>query len=326
MFGRASNGASMEYWMITGILIIDEISMISPTLFNNLSILASRIRNNDSPFGAIRLLIFGDFLHLPPINSHGDSSMRVFHTDAWKGLSPKVIQLREVVRQSSPDFVNILSQIRYGVCTQSTINYLGCLKYEPEYEDGIDPVRLYAKRKDAEMYNISMLNTLETETIIFNSYDRGTVSLLKQCPAVESISLKIGCQVILIRNLSDMAVNGSVAIVSGFEETKLYPFKRPIVTFADRDDKPFDMSLPSSLWEVVEPNGHVSASRVQVPLLLAWAITIHRSQGQTINRLCVDMSGIFELGQPYVALSRWADPSNLTVLNFNERHVMAAES
>lgn len=326
MIARASRGVSSLYWKNTDILIIDEISMISATFFENLSLLAKNIRTDNRPFGGMRLLMFGDFLQLPPVSKIDHPTTRVFHTDAWADLDPTIIEMRHIVRQTDPNFKRVLSELRQGICSQYSEDYLKGLEREVEYDDGIGPVRLFAKRNTTDAYNQTMLATLDTPTVRYVSIDSGDKNSLKQCPAQEVLELKEGCQVILIRNIASGAVNGSVGTVTGFERQGGSPLRRPIVKLTMPDGSTSTMSIGRASWETVAPNGNILASRTQFPLLLAWAITIHKSQGQTIPRLCVDMTGIFETSQAYVGIARCPDPNSLQIMNFNKNVVMASQS
>jgi ATP-dependent DNA helicase PIF1 len=326
MIQRASRGASKTYWTTTSILIIDEISMISATFFENLSLVAQNLRSSNEAFGGIRLIMFGDFLQLPPISKIDHSSTRVFHTDAWHELDPKVMELRQMVRQSDPEFIRILSEIRYGVCSDEAEHYIQQLDREVSYSDGIEAVKLFAKKNTTEAYNESMLQILDTEIVNYRSVDTGDASSLRQCPAPQILKLKKGSQVMVIRNISNNIVNGSVGTVTGFEMHPSSFIKKPKVMLVMPDGTSSTIIIGRVTWETIAPNGRVIASRVQFPLILAWAVTIHKSQGQTMPRVTVDMSGVFETGQAYVAMSRCTSPTNLRVLNFNKHLVMAAPS
>jgi len=325
MLKNAVKGMSLVYWKETDILIIDEISMISPVYFENISRVGSHIRNDPRPFGGIRVMMFGDFLQLPPVSRNNNTDTRVFHTQAWKNLHLKVVQLTTIVRQTNSEFMDVLAGLRYGICTELAEEFIASLNREVKYDDGIEPVTLYAKRQTTDSFNEARLMQLPGNAATFTSTDSGNMSLFKQCPSPGVLNLKRGAQVILTRNMSDLAVNGSIGTVIGFET--FGPMNlRPIVQFVLPDGSKFSMGVNRVKWEIVAPDSKILACRTQLPLLLAWALTIHRSQGQTIPRLRVDMEGIFEVGQTYVALSRCPNPENLQVANFDRRHVKASLS
>lgn len=326
MHSRACEGMSKRYWTDTHVLIVDEVSMISAKFFENASCVGSMIRENTNPFGGIRVLMFGDFLQLPPVSRGCDPERRVFHTDVWSCMDPKIMQLTSVVRQSNDMFKDVLSGVRYGICTELAQEFILSLDRHVKYEDDIEPVRLFARRDMTDTFNETKLATLPGDEHVFHSIDKGNTTLLKQCPAPKSLSLKVGCQVIVIRNIDSTLVNGSVGTVIGFTKEEDDALVKPVVKFTDFKDGYFERTIGRVPWESVAPNGTVLASRKQYPLILSWAITIHRSQGATIPRLCIDMSGIFEVGQAYVALSRCPNPRNLQVVNFNPRYVVASRA
>jgi hypothetical protein len=126
----------------------------------------------------------------------------------------------------------------------------------------------------------------------------------------------------LIRNLTNELVNGSVGIIEKFEKDPKSEVEYPIISVLSRNKTMRQIKIDPVEWETRTPEGTLIASRKQLPLILAWSITIHKSQGKSISRLFVDMDGVFEKGQAYVALSRCTDPSGLQVSNFNRNYVM----
>jgi ATP-dependent DNA helicase PIF1 len=318
MYRKATRGKSAQYWRKTDILIIDEISMISAQFFDNLSYVGQRMRNSDKPFGGMRLLMFGDFLQLPPVAKHDIRVSRVFEGNTWKEMSPKVFTLNKIMRQQNQIFTEMVSNVRLGKCTSDVCEYFQSLSRDVEYYDGIEPVRLYSLRKTTDEHNMLRLDQITAQAKTYESIDKGDKGSLKQCPAPEILKLKAGCQVMLTRNLGKSAVNGSIGTLIGFKYVSESRSSQPLVKFIGHDGQPFTMSVPRCVWETVTPNGSVMSSRNQVPLILAWAITIHKSQGQTIPRLYVDLNRVFECGQAYVALSRCIDPSSLQVIGFSK--------
>lgn len=322
MFKLASRGASAHYWRSTDILIIDEISMISGTFFNNLSYVAQKIRRSDLPFGGMRLLIFGDFLQLPPV-SRSIRTLKVFQSDAWKQLNPIVYELNLIVRQKDTLFTEMVSKIRVGECDENVAKYFGSMSRDVRYDDSVEAVRLYSLRRTTDEYNMSRLSLLTSSTKTYDSIDTGDTRILAQCPAPKNLHLKYGCQVMLIRNINSQAVNGSIGTVMGFRYASEDRSFQPLVKFVNGTDNSFTMLVQKCRWETVAPNGLIISSRTQIPLTLSWATTIHKSQGQTIPRLYVDLEGVFEYAQAYVALSRCINPSSLQIVNFSQDLVKA---
>lgn len=318
MHKKATRGKSAQYWRKTDILVIDEVSMISAQFFDNLSYVAQKMRRSDEPFGGIRLLMFGDFLQLPPVSKSEMRVPRVFEGEAWKQLSPKVFTLNRIMRQQDQLFTEMVSRVRLGECTTDVCDYFESFSRDIEYYDGIEPVRLYSLRKTTDEHNQFQLDKISAHPKTYESVDRGDERSLLQCPAPKTLKLKAGCQVMLTRNLGKSAVNGSIGTVIGFKYVADLRSSQPLVKFVGHDGQAFTMAVPKCTWETVAPTGVVMSSRVQVPLILAWAITIHKSQGQTIPRLYVDLNRVFECGQAYVALSRCTDPNCLQVVGFSK--------
>lgn len=324
MIGKAKSKINARNWRRVKILIIDEISMISSTLLDNLSLVAQRIRANNEPFGGIRLLLFRDFLQLPPISFLGFRGhiSRAFESTVWADLNMKVIDLKGHNRYGN-NFVlaDVLSRLRKGSHNVEDTNYIKNLVRTVTYEDSIEPVRLYARKDKVSRYNSYRLSQLKTECVVLESTDIGTESLLSQCPVEKNLQLKIGAQVMLVRNINNVLVNGSVGTLVEFEKGEKGNMI-PIVNIVTRNSRIIRYKADPVEWSAENALGNVAAIRNQVPLILAWAITIHKSQGRTIPRVIVDMEGVFEEGQCYVALSRCPDDSKMQVLNFKESYIM----
>jgi len=323
MIFMASRKNNKKVWQNTDILIIDEVSMLSATLFDNLSKVAQMIRKSSLPFGGIRLILFGDFLQLPPISRNRTRVKRIFESDIWEQLNPMPFELRDVIRQQNPVITTVLESIRVGMCTNSMEAYIQDLARDIEVIDSIEPVRLYALKDRVNSYNSDRLEKLDGQNEIYMSHDHGQVSTLKQCPGLEILELKIGAQVMLIRNLNRYLVNGSIGTIIRFESIKDSEAKYPVVSMLMSNGMTYKLTIGPVEWRMSMPDDTLISSRIQIPLILAWAITIHKSQGQTIPRLSIDMNGIFEKGQAYVALSRCINPDNMQVLNFKKENIMA---
>lgn len=322
MIRRASKGKSKEYWEYTDTMIIDEVSMISAQFFDNLSHIGKYIKDSNEPFGGIRILMFGDFLQLPPVSRTSSRVPRVFESDVWKELCPKTFILDTVVRQQNQVFNEMVSKVRVGECTTDVCHYFESLSRDVVYEDDIEPVRLYSLRATTDEYNESKLNLIGGQTYTYKSVDKGDTTLLSQCPVPKTLQLKVGCQVMFNRNCSKQVVNGSIGTIIGFRYSSEVKSYQPLVKLIGRDGNSFNYVTLPMTWDVVEPNGNIVSSRIQIPLILAWAVTIHKSQGQTIPRLYVDLRRVFEKGQAYVALSRCTDPSSIQVVGFRKEVVM----
>jgi ATP-dependent DNA helicase PIF1 len=308
-------------WRRLRVLIIDEISMLDGELFDKLEGLARKIRRSNQPFGGIQLVLTGDFCQLPPV---GKSPRYCFEAKSWSSCITKTINLTQVFRQKTGWFINYLQAIRFGrLSKKGWENFISLLEREPDWpSDGINPVSLFATSKEAENVNNQELDNLPGPFYVFRAKDQekepGKLKeLIRDCSAPAELKLKVGAQVMLVANyLEKRLVNGSQGVITGFEKNL------PKVKFTNGKE----LVISERTWEKIEEYDEdnrplVSASRTQIPLILSWAITIHKSQGQTIERLKVDLSKCFVSGQIYVALSRANDPNYLQVINFPYRRL-----
>eukprot|EP01132_Coremiostelium_polycephalum_P006274 gene6274-7817_t len=317
-----ANNKALTRWTTTKVLIIDEVSMISKQLFDRLEEVARGVRKNQKPFGGVQLILSGDFCQLPPVSKNKviteddeEDSIYCFRSLYWNDIINHSIQLRKVFRQKDTSFINILNQLRFGTVTDETLNILNrCKDNVLSCEDGIIPTVLYPLRRDVESENSEKLENLKGEKIIFDAIDEGTdyykSFLEKNSNAPSSLSLKIGAQVILIKNLDfeNELVNGSRGVVIGWTDNPNQDEALPIVRFSSG----LVRTIGRESWNIEEGNVK-KASRRQIPLNLAWSLSIHKGQGMTIDRLIVDLNDIFAHGQTYVALSRATSLEGLVI-------------
>jgi len=340
---RRSN-AAMKRIKDTDVLIIDECSMLSSDLLETLDIVAKTIRENDEQsFGGMQVIAFGDFFQLPPIyipdelaqsHNHMDSSFDQTHDPNWRpycfnspiwsslGLSKNIVELEEVQRQDEQEFITLLNKVRIGNIQKKDLNDLNhrCLvsPTNPLPTDGIIPTRLYVLNKDVDSENINRLADLQGDEVICRAYDvwkermpTGTPTALKKkivesltMEAPDEVRLKVGAQVMLTRNkdLNRNLVNGSRGVVERIvKNLDAQGLHTPIVRF----DNGITMKVEAVESIRYHPEGKEGCLvRMQIPLKLAWAMTIHKSQGTTLTRASLDITKSFEYGQCYVALSR----------------------
>lgn len=322
IFNRIISSSSdhvLTNWKKTQVLIIDEISMLDNETFDKLENLARDFRLNNFPFGKIQLILVGDFCQLPPVSNNAGYC---FEAQSWNKCIFQTINLTQIYRQKDDWFISYLENIRLGNLSQKRWeNLLSWKQKEPKWpQDGIKPVNLFATKKEANGINEQELTKLEGESRFFvaekQEWKKGKLEeLIKSCLAVGNLELKIGTQVMLIFNWHEMKlVNGSQGVVVGFASHGRY---WPIVKFTDGRE----LVIKKHCWEKIEgyyENGkpYIVAKYSQIPLILSWAMTIHKSQGQTIERLRVDLSKCFMSGQIYTALSRCSNPQYLQIINF----------
>lgn len=327
------NKKLLNRWKNTQVLVIDEISMLDSSFFDMLEELARSLRKNERPFGGIQLVLTGDLLQLPPVNEGPEPKKRIFQSNCWSRCIQECIVLSEVFRQSDFEFIKFLTCIRVGVVTKDMKELLSKLQQSKEYDSDSGPVNLYSTKGQTDAYNTIQLGRIDSEVYEYTSIDNhkrrpGTsgVNNLNNCPASPFLQIKKGCQVMLIKNINKDLVNGTVGIVTGFstsntsgkyKDSGIVFESLPIVKFDFADGRILTRVINREVWSIQSSAGEDIASRRQIPLILAWAVTIHKSQGQTIQRLKVDLSDIFESGQVYTALSRAVSPNTLEITGFD---------
>jgi ATP-dependent DNA helicase PIF1 len=332
-----------QIWKDTDILIVDEVSMLSLKLFNMLNEIGKAIRKNPRPFGGIQLIFSGDFYQLPPVgNKDEPDTMRFcFESDNWNSIfTPNCqIQLIKIFRQTDETYSSILNQIRVGKIKKKTNDIL--LQYVGREADEnlvVEPTKLFPTKNKVEYINNSKmcsLNSEEKEYTVKHVLDvemtaeekRIRLQYSKEDIQIEldyltgnlicdkNIKLKVGAQVMCIINIplpnDEMICNGSQGIITRFCPTT----NLPIVKY----NNGIEMTMGRHIW-ISENIPGLGVS--QVPLILAWALTIHKSQGATLDTAEIDVgSGIFECGQTYVALSRVKSLNGLYLTSFDVRRI-----
>lgn len=333
-------------WKSTDILVIDEVSMMSKKMFDIIDDISRTARGKkDIPFGGMQVILSGDFYQLPPVgdNDDPDSTAFCFESDRWKECISNILELTTIYRQRDSCYKKILNQIRIGKITKSTIEILSKRLNLPITEE-IVPTILFPTRSHAEALNNREYNKLSSsEEIVFDlrvvddsaglkdgqkttrktcsiEYIESEInSLTNSMMADKQLKLKAGARVMCIANIdqdSDLpVVNGSQGIVEGFSTIGL----SPIVRFRNGAVKQIDPHCWSS-------ENIPGVGVTQIPLIYAWAITIHKSQGVTLDAAQIDVgSRIFEYGQTYVALSRVKDIEGLYLTDFNYKHIKVSK-
>lgn len=295
------------------VLIIDEISMLSGDVLGMVDQVLREVKRSESAFGGMQVILVGDFFQLPPIGKGGREVPFAFESDAWQRLNPLTLYLDEQHRQDDPAFTGLLSRIRSGTADHEDISLI--VSRETEEDEGTsDLPRLYTHNADADRINAQKLAALPSSAACYSMDATGPDALVEAlkrgCLSPEKLELKEGAVVMCTKNNPIAGYsNGTVGTVVGFEGGTAYPMVET------RDGR--RLAIAPQEW-AIEENGKVRAKLSQVPLRLAWAITIHKSQGQSIDAALVDLSRAFEYGQGYVALSRLRSLSGLHLLGWHE--------
>jgi ATP-dependent DNA helicase PIF1 len=294
----AAHKYALERWKTVDVLIIDECSMVSDHLLFKLDIIAKVLRNSTKPFGGIQVIMTGDFYQLAPVEG-----AMCFNYPEWNNIfSNNVVVLEQVFRQKDELFLKSLAALRQGILLPEFVENV---KSTPSLRsDGILPTCIYSTNNEVDNTNLSRLKELKQPIITFPCTD----TIFKKQEFVSMIPVKvdlaIGAQVMyLVNDKANNLVNGSRGVIKDFRNGL------PVVKFMNSEDlilvtyKDFD----------IRHLGQKIGTRSIIPLKLAWAITIHKSQGQTIEFLHVDLSKVFCEGQAYVAISRATSLETLSI-------------
>lgn len=289
----------------TKVVIIDEVSMLSSNFLDMFDKLCRHMRRSECTFGGMQIIFCGDFFQLPPIiKSNSIENSFAYNSQSWKSAKPVICYLTEQHRQEDDVLTSILKQIRSGEIDDFIWNHLETSSVN-KFTDG-DHIKLYTHNVDVDAINNEAFAKLNGEEKSYQMTSKGKaklVNILKNnCLADEELKLKKGAKVICIKNdLERKYVNGSMGVVFDFDENNM-----PIIELIN--GKRIKMNADS--WKI-EEDGKVKAEIIQLPLKLAWAITIHKSQGMTLDRAEIDLSRAFVSGMGYVALSRLKSISGL---------------
>ena len=294
------------------LLIIDEVSMISPEIFSSMDLILRGFKGTDAPFGGVQVVISGDFFQLPPVSRVPKDKRFAWQSASWKALELQTCYLQEKFRQDDDKLISILDDIRSGEISATSEELLAS-RHEKELSVKT-PTKLYTHNVDVDRINLEELNKLDGEPKRFMCETKGTQKniekIFKSSLVLEELVLKKGAVVIFIKNNAEEGyVNGTTGVVQSFSPID----KMPIVITTE--GKKIKLDLED--WSLENDSGKVTATVSQVPLRLAWAITIHKSQGMTLDAAEMDLSKTFETGQGYVALSRIKNIEGLRLMGLN---------
>lgn len=334
----ATNKYKAANWKKIDVLIIDEVSMMSQKIFEILDRIGKQVRKDTRPFGGLQVIFSGDFYQLPPVddrqNDDPAASAFCFESSDWLGTFPVVVQLKKIFRQTDAVYTSILNQIRVGKLFKSALEtltpHIG--KVLPET---FVPTILLPRRRDAELINAIELDKLPSEKKVYTLTRVETIPdkaqqtskcvisaeqremehtfLMNNIMADKEIVLKKGAQVMCIANIdmesAEPIVNGSQGIIIDFVGNL------PLVQFNNGARRTVG-------WHTWNSESFPSIGVKQLPLIYAWAITIHKAQGVSLDMAQIDAgSNIFECGQTYVALSRIKSLDGLYLTDFNPQKI-----
>ncbi|CAA6805291.1 MAG: putative helicase [uncultured Sulfurovum sp.] len=294
------------------VLIIDEVSMVSPEIFSSMDKVLRAFKNNPEPFGGVQVVISGDFFQLPPVSREFKEKRFAWQSPVWKSLELKSCYLEEKFRQDDNRLIFVLDEIRSGEVSQKSQSILEQC-FHTELNSKLTATKLFTHNVDVDRINIEELNRLKGKSQTFKYTSKGTAKniekIFKTALVLEELTLKKGAMVIFIKNNPEkFYVNGTTGMVVGFENDI------PVVKTSTGQK----IRVVAEDWTLENDKGENVATVSQMPLRLAWAITIHKSQGMTLDAVQIDLSQTFEVGQGYVALSRIRNIEGLQLLGLNE--------
>lgn len=309
-------------WKKTNILIIDEISMMHPKMLDLLNYIGKRIRCNEKPMGGIQVILVGDFYQLPPIrinNKDKDSQSYCFEADSWNEIVDYSIEFKKIYRQNDTDLIDALNKIRVGNVDKDVVKYLNSFKNNPNYNHNY--THLFPTKTKVKDFNDMMLSKINETSKIFDYEVKATkpdmnpklFKFPKDCLIEEKLVLKKGSFIMVNYNIDfDRGiVNGSQGVVIDFHPQT----GNPIIELTNGTR----LNVSKNIWNF---DGF---EVIQYPLMLAWAITIHKSQACSIEKLSVDVGNhIFESGQSYVALSRCTNTKYLHISYVNPQRILVS--
>jgi len=305
----------------TDLIIIDEISMVSSNMMEMISYRLSSL-------GYLgKLLFVGDFFQLPPVqkfrqngNNLFEDKLYAFESDAWRSFAPVVIELTQMKRTSDAEFTHILHKVRVGECDNEVINYM--LKLSNNQLINKNPTFLFGRNVEVNRTNREKLNAVESdEHLLFalfeehegRIHEKRLASWKNILPVEEQLTLKVGVPILFTINKWGKYTNGERGIIKQIEDEYIIVEKEEVFVRVERHD--FDLLEMKS-----DEKGKVTSLKLatlsQFPLKLAYAVTIHKSQGMSIDNLVCNVDNIFAPSQFYVAISRAINPKNLR-LDFN---------
>lgn len=298
------------------VLVIDEISMLDGRMLDMVEAVCRTVRQVGEAFGGLQVILVGDFFQLPPIAGRGEMARFAFESNAWERAKFLTCYLTEQHRQEDDLLLGLLTSIRKNDVDEDHYTLLG-EQTSIEYE-GIEPTRLFTHNSDVDSVNLDKLRELNTPKAVYKMEAKGNkqllVALVKSCLSPEMLELRTEAMVMCTKNNFEAGfVNGTLGRVVDYDRDDGYP----IIETSDKRR----LKIPPMSWAIAE-EGKVLAEITQVPLRLAWAITVHKSQGMSLDAAEIDLRNAFTYGQGYVALSRVRTLAGMKVLGLNSQALL----
>lgn len=295
-------------------VVIDEVSMLSGAHLQAAELVARKARGNTSPWGGLRVIVVGDFAQLPPVNPFGSEKDWAFLDPVWERSEFRAAVLYETLRTADEEFIEVLNSVRIGKVTPSVTRFLS--SKTKQLSPDTEGTRLFARKDTVEKFNLGRLEKIKSPQHSFPTLYSGKEveieKFKKNSPIPEVITLKEGALVMLRHNDPEGKwVNGSLGTVKSIQEQNLR-----IELLSGRE-----IEVGVEDFTLLDAEGKPVVTARNFPVTLAWALTIHKSQGTTLDRLQVDLRGLWEPGQAYVALSRLSSGKGLYLEGWDARSI-----
>ncbi len=296
-------------------VIIDEISMISGDALDLAEKICRLAKNNDHPFGGLRVIAVGDFAQLPPISKIGPRNW-CFQNPVWQRVQFQNAFLKTNHRTHDAEFLKVLGDVRVGLVSDRVLEFLN--DKIREHDESDSGIRLFPFRKQSEDFNLKQLHKIDRDAESFPTLywgDEGRIEKMKDSfPVPQELVLKEGAEVIFTQNDPQKRwINGTQGVVRQIKDKKIVVAKR-----AGRE-----VTVEPVSFDLMNAEGEIVMSATQFPLNLGYATTIHKSQGATLDKVWCDLSQLWEPGQAYVALSRLRDSAGLNLIRWSTQSIRA---
>ena len=298
------------------ILIIDEVGLLSAKIITSIEHICRYVRNSEKLFGGIQVIAGGSFVQLPPVPSVYDEGKFAFESPVFRNVFPHRITLHAVLRQNELDLINAINELCEGTPSATTHALMRSLKRPVVSQD--KKVYIFGTNYEVDFFNIMTVLNIQSNERIFTAHDTGDKTKLVKCGAPKYLVLKLGCQVIISRNLQSGLVNGLSAVVTELREKSV-----KIVVDTDKHlnhaMQGMEFTVSEYIFQVRDINNQLTASRTQLPLKLGYAITVDKAQGRTLDAVIIDSGNFWRPGQIGVAVGRASSKDGLEFITYNSK-------